>query len=211
MVVVLIVREGHDVAGGAVPVGNGGNVVLKGPPVLSAIDDPVPDGVGNGPYGRVWMTGGRLLTICVLVLSVPDRGLLVLLNENEREEDPVGNGRVTFVGGDVPVGTGREELYVGIEALGAVESGGYGTGPVPVPDGKLKVWMIGGYGTGPLLDGNSTVMGEGNETGGMLVVPDRVPSELEKEKETGEVPVATGSEELDGGSTPLLGPVESGG
>ena len=82
---------------------------------------------------------------------------------------------------------------------------------MPVPDGKLKVWMIGGYGTGPLLDGNSTVMGEGNETGGMLVVPDRVPSELEKEKETGEVPVATGSEELDGGSTPLLGPVESGG
>jgi len=54
-------------------------------------------------------------------------------------------------------------------------------------------------------------MGEGNETGGMLVVPDRGPSELEKEKETGEVPVATGSEEFDGGSTPLLGPVESGG
>ena len=112
MVVVLIVREGHDVAGGAVPVGKGGSVVLKRPPVLSTIDDPVPDGVGRGPYGRVWITGGRLVTLWVLVLSVPDRGLLVLLNENEREEDPVGTGRVTFVGGDVPVGTGREELYV---------------------------------------------------------------------------------------------------
>ena len=124
IVVVLTSWEGHDVAGGAVPVGNGGNVVLKAPPVLSAIDDPVPDGVGRGPYGRVWMTGGRLVTIWVLVLSIPDRGLLVLLKENEREDDPVGTGRVTFVGGHVPVGTGSEELYVGIEALGAVESGG---------------------------------------------------------------------------------------
>jgi hypothetical protein len=135
MVVVLTSWEGHDVAGGAVPVGKGGNVVLNGPPVLSAMDEPVPEGVGKGPYGRVWMTGGRLVTIWVLVLSVPDRGLLVLVNENE--EDPVGTGRVTFVGGDVPVGTGSEELYVGIDALGAVESGGYGIGPVP--DGKLKV------------------------------------------------------------------------
>ena len=85
------------------------------------------------------MTGGRLVTIWVLVLSVPERGLLLLEKENEAEEDPVpvGTGRVTFVGGDVPVGTGSEELYVGIEALGAVESGGYGIGPVP--DGKLKV------------------------------------------------------------------------
>lgn len=155
------------------------------------------------------MTGRRLVTTWVLVLSVPDRGLLVLLKENEGEEDPVGTGRVTFVGGDVPVGTGKEELYVGIEALGAVESGGYGIGPVP--DRKLEVWMIGGYGTGPVPDGNSTVIGECNGAGGMLVVPDRGPSELEKEKVTGEVPVATGSEELDGGSTPLLGPVESGG
>ena len=70
------------------------------------------------------MTGGRLVTIWVLELSIPDRGLLVLLKENERADDPVGTGRVTFVGGDVPVGTGSEELYVGIEALGAVESGG---------------------------------------------------------------------------------------
>lgn len=214
--------EGHDVAGGAVPVGKGGNVVLNGPPVLSAMDEPVPEGVGNGPYGKVWMTGGRLVTIWVLVLSVPDRGPLLWLKENEAEDPvgtgkvtfvggdvPVGIGRVTFVGGDVPVGTGSEELYVGIEALGAVESGGYGS--EPVPDGKLKVWIIGGYGTGPVLEGNSTVIGEGSETGGMLVVPDRVPSEFEKEKETGEVPVDTGSEELAGGSTPLLGPVESGG
>ena len=80
-----------------------------------------------------------------------------------------------------------------------------------MPDGKLKVWMIGGYGTGPVPDGNSTVIGEGNETGGMLVVPDRGPSELENENETGEVPVGTGRDELDGGSTTLLGPVESGG
>ena len=83
------------------------------------------------------MTGGRLVTIWVLVLSVPERGLLLLEKENEAEEAPVGTGRVTFVGGDVPVGTGSEELYTGIEALGAVESGGYGIGPVP--DGKLKV------------------------------------------------------------------------
>ena len=71
--------------------------------------------------------------------------------------------------------------------------------------------MIGGYGTGPVPDGTSTVIGEGNETGGMLVVPDRGPSELENENETGEVPVGTSRDELDGGSTPLLGPVESGG
>jgi len=46
----------------------------------------------------------------------------------------------------------------------------------------------------------------------MLVVPDRGPSELENENETGEVPVDAGKEELEGGSTPLLvGPVESGG
>ena len=137
MVVVLTSWEGHDVARGAVPVGKGGIVVLNGPPVLSAMDEPVPDGVGKGPYGRVWMTGGRLVTIWVLVLSVPDRGLSLLVKDNEVEEDPVGAGRVTFVGGIVPVGTGREELYVGIEALGALESGGYGIGPVP--DGKLKV------------------------------------------------------------------------
>ena len=68
-------------------------------------------------------------------LSVPERGLPVL--EKEPGAVPVGTGRVTFVGGDVPVGTGSEELYVGIEALGAVESGGYGIGPVP--DGKLNV------------------------------------------------------------------------
>jgi hypothetical protein len=55
------------------------------------------------------MTGGRLVAIWVLVLSVPDRGLLLLLKENEGEEDAVGIGRVTFVGGDVPVGTGSEE------------------------------------------------------------------------------------------------------
>jgi hypothetical protein len=96
------------------------------------------------------MTGGRLVIIWVLVLSVPDRGPLLWLKENETEvpvgtgkvtfvggDVPVGIGRVTFVGGDVPVGTGSEELYVGIEALGAVESGGYGIGPVP--DGKLRV------------------------------------------------------------------------
>lgn len=83
------------------------------------------------------MIGGRLVTIWVLVLSVPERGLLLLVKDNEVEEDPVGAGRVTFVGGIVPVGTGSEELYVGIEALGALESGGYGIGPVP--DGKLKV------------------------------------------------------------------------
>lgn len=73
------------------------------------------------------------------MLSVPDRGLPLWEKENDPEEDPVpvGTGRVTFVGGDVPVGTGSEELYVGIEALGAVDSGGYGIGPVP--DGKLKV------------------------------------------------------------------------
>ena len=136
MVVVLTSWEGHDVAGGAVPVGKGGNVVLNGPPVLSAIDDPMPEGVGKGPYERVWMTGERLVTIWVLVLSVPDRGLPLMLTENE-EEAPVGTGRVTFVGGDVPVGTGSEELYVGIDALVAVESGKYGLGPVP--DGKLKV------------------------------------------------------------------------
>ena len=116
------------------PVGKGGNVVL--PPVLSAMDEAVPDGKGTRPYGRVWMTGGRLVTIWVLVLSVPDRGLPLKETENE-EEAPVGTGRVTFVGGDEPVGTGNEELYVGIDALGAVESGGYGIGPVP--DGKLKV------------------------------------------------------------------------
>lgn len=155
------------------------------------------------------------------MLSVPDRGLLLLLKENEAVpvgigkvifdggDVPVGIGRVTFVGGDVPVGTRSEELYVGIEVLGAVESGGYGSGPVP--DGKLRVWMIGGYGTGPVPDGNSTVIGEGSETGRTLVVPDRGPSEFEKENETGEVPVATRSDELEGGSTPLLGAVESGG
>ena len=49
IVVVLISWVGHDVTGGAVPVGKGENVVLKGPPELSAIDDPVPDGVGKGP------------------------------------------------------------------------------------------------------------------------------------------------------------------
>jgi hypothetical protein len=73
--------------------------------------------------------------------------------------------------------------------------------------------MIGGYGTGPVPDGNSTVIGEGNETGGMLVlvVPDRGCWGMDREKDTGEVPEGAGSEELDGGSTPLLGPVESGG
>jgi len=63
MVVVLIVCGGHDVAGGAVPVGKGGNVELNVPPVLNAMDDPVPEGVDNGPYGRVWITDGRLVTI----------------------------------------------------------------------------------------------------------------------------------------------------
>jgi hypothetical protein len=71
--------------------------------------------------------------------------------------------------------------------------------------------MIGGYATGPVPEGNSTAIGEGRETGGTLTVPDRGPSELENECETGEVPVGTGSEELDGGSTPLLGSVENGG
>lgn len=37
---------------------------------------------------------------------------------------PVGMGKVSLVGGDVPVGIGSEELYEGIEALGVVESGG---------------------------------------------------------------------------------------
>jgi len=58
------------------------------------------------------------------VLSVPDRGLLLLVNESVEGDVPVGMDMVTFVGGNVPVGTGSEELYVGIEALGAVESGG---------------------------------------------------------------------------------------
>jgi hypothetical protein len=122
-VVVLLVGEGHDVAGGAVPVGKDGMVVLNRPPVLSAADEAVFDGVGKGPYGRVWMIGGRLVTLRVLVLSVPDRGLLLLENEPEEEGVPVGTGRVTFVGG--------EELYVGMEALGADESDGTGTEPVP--------------------------------------------------------------------------------
>lgn len=60
-------------------------------------------------------------------------------------------------------------------------------------------------------EGYSTVIGEGSVTGGILVVPDRGPSEKETEKETGEVPVDTGREELDGGSTPLLDPVKRGG
>lgn len=45
------------------PVGKGGKVVLNGPPVLSAMDEPVFDGVGKGPYGRVCITGGRLVTL----------------------------------------------------------------------------------------------------------------------------------------------------
>ena len=49
IVVVLTSWEGHDVAGGAVPVGKGGNVVLNGPPVLSAMDEPLLDGVEKGP------------------------------------------------------------------------------------------------------------------------------------------------------------------
>jgi hypothetical protein len=130
-VVVLIVGEGHDVAGGAVPVGKDGPVVLNRPPVLGATDEAVFDGVGKGPYGRVWMIGGRLVALWVLVLSVPDRGLLLLENEPEEEGVLVGTGRVTFVGGEVPVETGSEELYVGMEALGADESGGKGTEPVP--------------------------------------------------------------------------------
>ena len=59
-VIVLTVCEGHDVAGGAVPVGKGIDVPLNGPPVLSAMDDPVLDRVGKG---RVWMMGGRLVTL----------------------------------------------------------------------------------------------------------------------------------------------------
>jgi hypothetical protein len=49
MVVVLIVSDGHDVAGVAVPVGNGGKVALDEPPVDSAMDDPETGGVGKGP------------------------------------------------------------------------------------------------------------------------------------------------------------------
>jgi hypothetical protein len=135
-----------------VPVGKGGKVALNGPPVLSAMDEAVFDGVGKGPYGRVWRTGGRLVTLCVLVLSVPDRGLLLLENEPREEEVPVGTGKVTFVGGDVPVGTGSEELYVRIEALGADESGGKGTEPVPT--GPVE---SGGYGAGPVPDGKLKV------------------------------------------------------
>lgn len=86
------------------------------------------------------------------MLSVPDGGLLVLLNEPVDEDSPVGTGRVTFVGGDVPVGTGSEELYVGMEALGADESGGKGTGPVPT--GPVE---RGGYGIGPVPDGKLRV------------------------------------------------------
>ena len=68
MVVVPTSIDGHDVAGGAVPVGKGGKVELNGPPVLSAMDEPVPEGVGKGPYGRVWITGGRLVALIVSVL-----------------------------------------------------------------------------------------------------------------------------------------------
>lgn len=124
MVVVPTDMDGHDVAGGAVPVGKGGKVELDGPPVLSEMD---PEGVGKGPYGRVWITGGRLVMLILSVLSVPERAPLVLLMVFE----------------DV------EAFDDGTEALGAVERGGYGIGPVPV--GKLRVWTIGGtYGTGPV-------------------------------------------------------------
>lgn len=96
---------------------------------------------------------------------------------------------------DEEFNAGMEAL--GIEALGAVERGGYGTGPVPV--GKLRVSMIGGgYGTGPVLRI-------------MLVVsvPERRPWLLLIEP--GAVPVGTGSDELSDGTTPLLGAVENGG
>jgi hypothetical protein len=124
MVVVLIVRDGHDVAGGAVPVGKGGKVVLDAPPVDNAMDDPETEGVGKGPYGRVWMTRGRLVTLWLLVLWVPDRGLLLLVKVSKEVNAPVEAGKVWLPGGDVPVGMGREELYVRMEALGADESGG---------------------------------------------------------------------------------------
>jgi hypothetical protein len=57
--------------------------------------------------------------------------------------------------------------------------------------------------------GYLTVIAEGNETGGMLSVPERGFSELLNEP--GAVTVGTGREELTRGVTPELGAVESGG
>lgn len=97
-VVVLMTCDGHDVAAGAVPVGKVNVVPLKGgdillgpltrPPVLSAMEEPVPEGVGieKGWYEgilRVCTTGGRLLTIWDWEIVVPDRGLPV--NEAVKE------------------------------------------------------------------------------------------------------------------------------
>lgn len=62
-------------------------------------------------------------------------------------------------------------------------------------------------------DGMLTVIGEGKETGGMLVVPERGLSELLNEPGAvpGAVPVGTGRDEFNGKVNPLLGAVDSGG
>jgi hypothetical protein len=87
-----------------------------------------------------------------------------------------------------------------MESLGADERSAEGMEPVPVPVGRLRVWMIGGYGIRPVPVGvlRDTELGEGSETEGTLNV-------------LGEVPVGAGSEPLVGGTTPSLGAVESSG
>jgi hypothetical protein len=58
------------------------------------------------------------------MLSVPERGFSELLNKP----------------GAVPVGTGTEEFTRGVTPmLGAVDSGGYGIGPVPKSEVRLSV------------------------------------------------------------------------
>jgi hypothetical protein len=106
----------------------------------------------------VWMTIGRLVALLAPVLKVPERGLSVLLKEPGVEPFPVGSESVWMIGGAVPVPTGREAFISGITPLGPVDRGGNGAIPVGMGRDTFNDGMLplgagavenGGYGTGP--------------------------------------------------------------
>jgi hypothetical protein len=213
-VVVLTAMGGQEVAGVAVPVGNGGMVLLDEVLVLRAIeaslveDERLRVKLWEGAE-RVWMTIGWLVALEAPVLRVPDRGLFVLVKVRELEPVPVGSESVWTIDGAVPVPTGMEAFAGGITLLGPVERGGNGAVPGAVPVGMgrdafndgsslLGAGAVenGGYGTGP--------PGE--------VVWSPVRSVWELVKEPGDVPVGIGRDAFITGKTMLpLGPLKSAG
>jgi hypothetical protein len=87
-VVVLTDIGGHEVAGGAVPVGNVGKVPLNEAPVLRAMEAPPVE--VDGRRVKPWVPTERVWTR----LKVPERGLFELLKDPEIEPVPVGSESV---------------------------------------------------------------------------------------------------------------------